>query len=214
MIPLLLGTGFLLLRGKLGNTGLPVVVSIYAPAGSRVAFSLPDGTAGMLNSESTLTYSMPFTDKRDVNLTGEAWFEVAHDSNHPFEVDAGNLNLTVLGTAFNVSAYPDEKYSEVVLENGKVTVNCGLYKEGIVMQPSERFVFENGKGSRSLTDTGKYSAWTEGKLVFRSDPMSEVARRIERWYNVRVELMGQRPGKTTPSAQHSRMIRWKRSLSS
>ena len=189
MIPLLLGTGFLLLRGKLGNTGLPVVVSIYAPAGSRVAFSLPDGTAGMLNSESTLTYSMPFTDKRDVNLTGEAWFEVAHDSNHPFEVDAGNLNLTVLGTAFNVSAYPDEKYSEVVLENGKITVNCGLYKEGIVMQPSERFVFENGKGSRSLTDTGKYSAWTEGKLVFRSDPMSEVARRIERWYNVRVELM-------------------------
>ncbi|MDZ7632961.1 MAG: DUF4974 domain-containing protein [Bacteroidales bacterium] len=189
MIPLLLGTGFLLLRGKVGDAGQPAVASIYAPAGSRVAFSLPDGTAGMLNSASTLTYSMPFTRKRNVTLSGEAWFEVTHDGEHPFVVDAGNLNLTVLGTAFNVSAYPDENYSEVVLENGSLMVNCELYKEGILMEPSERFVLENGIGSRSIGDPGKYSSWKEGKLVFRSDSMSEVARRIERWYNVNVELM-------------------------
>lgn len=189
LIPLLAGTGILLYRGMVQDAGQPSVASIYAPPGSRVAFSLPDGTKGMLNSGSTLEYSLPFSGKRDVTLSGEAWFEVTHDEKHPFSVDAGNLDLTVLGTAFNVSAYPDENYTEVVLENGSILVNSDRYAEGMVMMPSERFVFQDGKASRSLTDPDKYSSWTEGKLVFRSDSMSEVARRIERWYNVNVELM-------------------------
>ena len=188
-IPLLLGTGFLLLKGMAGDAGKEAVASIYAPAGSRVAFSLPDGTEGMLNSGSTLSYSMPFEKKRNVALTGEAWFAVTHDEKHPFSVDAGNLDLTVLGTVFNVNAYPDENYTEVVLETGSILVNCGQYKEGMVMQPSERLVYRNSKITRSNADPSKYSSWTEGKLVFRSDSMSEVARRLERWYNVNVELM-------------------------
>ncbi len=189
LIPLLAGTGILLHRVMMQDAGQPSVASIYAPHGARVAFSLPDGTKGMLNSGSTLEYSLPFSGKRDVTLTGEAWFEVTHDEKHPFSVDAGNLDLTVLGTAFNVSAYPDENYTEVVLENGSILVNSDLYAEGMVMMPSERFVLQDGKASRSLTDPDKYSSWKEGKLVFRSDSMSEVARRIERWYNVNVELV-------------------------
>lgn len=189
LIPLLLGTGFLLLRGMTGDAGKEAVASIFAPAGSRVSFTLPDGTEGMLNSGSTLSYTMPFSTERHVRLTGEAWFEVAHDEKHPFAIDAGDLDLTVLGTAFNVSAYPEEDYVEVVLENGKVLVNCGQYKDGMIMSPSERLVYENGKVTRSRAETAKYSSWTEGKLVFRSDSMSEVARRIERWYNVQVEIM-------------------------
>ncbi len=189
LIPLLLGTGFLLLRGMAGDAGKEAVASIYAPAGSRVTFSLPDGTEGMLNSGSTLSYSMPFESKRNVALTGEAWFEVTPDVKHPFRVEAGNLELTVLGTDFNVNAYPDENYTEVVLETGSVLVNCEQYKEGMVMQPSERLVYRNGRITRTNADPSKYSSWTEGKLVFRSDSMSEVARRLERWYNVNVELM-------------------------
>lgn len=189
LIPLLLGAGFLLLRGVAGDAGKAAVASIYAPAGSRVAFTLPDGTEGMLNSGSTLIYTMPFEKKREVALTGEAWFEVTHDTKHPFRVDAGNLDLTVLGTSFNVNAYPDESYTEVVLETGSVLVNCGQYNDGMVMQPSERLIYREGKIARNNADPSKYSSWTEGKLVFRSDSMSEVARRIERWYNVKVELM-------------------------
>ncbi|MBE0679573.1 MAG: DUF4974 domain-containing protein [Bacteroidales bacterium] len=189
LIPLLAGTGVLLHRGMVRDAGLPSVASIYAPPGSRVAFSLPDGTIGMLNSGSTLEYSLPFSGKRDVTLSGEAWFEVKHDEKHAFSVKAGNLDLTVLGTAFNVSSYPDENYTEVVLERGSILVNCDHYADGMVMMPSERFVFQDGKASRSLTDPDKYSSWTEGNLVFRSDSMSEVARRIERWYNVNVELI-------------------------
>ncbi|MFZ2286264.1 MAG: FecR domain-containing protein [Bacteroidales bacterium] len=189
LIPLLLGTGYLLLRGMAGDAGRPAVASIYAPAGSRVAFSLPDGTEGMLNSGSRLSYTMPFEKKRNVALNGEAWFEVTPDVKHPFRIDAGKLKLTVLGTTFNVNAYPDENYTEVVLETGSILVNCGQYKEGMVMQPSERLIYRSGKITRSNADPSKYSSWTEGKLVFRSDSMSEVARRIERWYNVNVELM-------------------------
>lgn len=189
LIPILAGTGFLLSRDRAVSSITAPKTSIYAPAGSRVSFTLPDGTEGMLNSGSTLTYRMPFITDRSVVLTGEAWFEVSHDEKHPFTVDAGDLDLTVLGTAFNVSAYPDEGYVEVVLESGKVLVNSEQYNEGMVMSPSEKLVYENGRVSRSTTDPSKYSSWTDGKLVFRSDSMSEVARRIERWYNVKVEIM-------------------------
>jgi len=189
LIPLLAGSGFLLLRDRASNIEATAKTSIYAPAGSRVSFALPDGTEGMLNSGSTLAYEMPFITDRTVELTGEAWFEVTHDEKHPFTVDAGDLDLTVLGTSFNVSAYPEEGYVEVVLEKGKILAECGNYKDGMVMRPSEKLVYENGRVTRSTTDPSKYSSWTDGKLVFRSDSMSEVARRIERWYNVRVEIM-------------------------
>lgn len=189
LIPVLAGAGFLLFRDKTGAGDMPASASIHAPAGSRVSFTLPDGSGGMLNSGSTLTYAISFTKNRSVKLDGEAWFNVARDEKHPFTVDAGKLDLTVVGTTFNVSAYPDEEYVEVVLESGKVLVNCGQYREGMVMDPSERLVYENGIVTRSKSDPSKYSSWTKGKLVFRSDSMSEVARRIERWYNVKVLLM-------------------------
>jgi ferric-dicitrate binding protein FerR (iron transport regulator) len=189
LIPILAGAGFLLLRDRTGDTGLTPLTSIYAPAGSRVSFTLPDGTEGMLNSGSTLTYELPFTRDRAVALKGEAWFEVSQDEKHPFTVDAGDIDLTVLGTRFNVSAYPEEDYVEVVLESGKVQVKSDNYAEAMIMSPSEKLVYENGRVTRSTADPSKYSSWTNGKLVFRSDSMSEVARRIERWYNVKVEIM-------------------------
>jgi ferric-dicitrate binding protein FerR (iron transport regulator) len=189
LLPLIIAGGYLLYRSAEINGSPAAITSIYAPQGSRVSFTLPDGTSGMLNSGSTLSYSLPFTTKRDVSLTGEAWFEVKHDEKHPFDVMAGNVNLTVLGTSFNVSAYPEENYIEVVLESGQVMLKSPAFEGDIIMRPSECFLLENGKMSRNITDPSKYSSWTEGKLVFRSDSMSEVARRIERWYNVRVELM-------------------------
>lgn len=189
LIPVLLAGGWLLLKEP--GTNIPGIATskIYAPQGARVSFKLPDGTTGMLNSGSTLEYSMPFETRRDVTLSGEAWFEVMADTEHPFTVEAGDVNLKVIGTAFNVSAYPDENYVEVVLAEGKVLLGCKAFDGEITMKPSERFLLEKGVVSREFTDPSKFSAWTAGKLVFRSDSMSEVARRIERWYNVNVELM-------------------------
>lgn len=189
LIPVLLAGGWLLLRETGKNDQGYSTSSIYAPQGARVSFTLPDGTTGMLNSGSTLKYSIPFGNRRDVTLSGEAWFEVRADEGHPFTVDAADVNLKVVGTSFNVSAYPDENYVEVVLEKGKIVLGCKAFEGEISMKPSERFLLEKGVVSREIADPSKYSAWTAGKLVFRSDSMSEVARRIERWYNVNVELM-------------------------
>jgi transmembrane sensor len=162
--------------------------TIFAPFGSRVSFSLPDGTTGMLNSGSTLCYSLPFTNNRQVKLEGEAWMDVNQDMDHPFEISVGNSTLKVLGTRFNVNAYPEENFVEVVLKQGKLEFQANEDSGKVTILPSERLVFKNGNLIKSPADPSKYAAWTEGKLVFRGDPMVEVARRIERWYNVKVYL--------------------------
>lgn len=162
--------------------------TIYAPLGARVSFNLPDGTFGMLNSGSRITYVMPFKNNRSIDIEGEAWFEVNHDVEHPFKISAGNSTVKVLGTTFNLSAYKSENYIEVVLQKGKVEFRDNKENKITILSPSERLVFKNGQISKSVIDPAKYCAWTEGKLIFRGDPMAEVARRIERWYNVKVEL--------------------------
>jgi transmembrane sensor len=191
LLPLLIAGGLIYsYLGNHGNTTTDRRVSstIYAPLGARVSFNLPDGTTGMLNSGSRLSYSLPFTNDRQVKLEGEAWFEVNHDENHPFKISAGNSTVKVLGTSFNLSAYPAENYVDVVLQQGRVEFQDNKGDEKVTILPSERLVFQNGNISKSVTDPAKYNAWTEGKLVFRGDPMAEVARRIERWYNVKIEL--------------------------
>ncbi|NLN31170.1 MAG: DUF4974 domain-containing protein [Bacteroidales bacterium] len=161
---------------------------IFAPLGSRVSFSLPDGTKGMLNSGSHLDYSSPFSYDRKVKLEGEAWFEVSPDEKHPFEITAGSSVVKVLGTSFNISAYPAENYIEIVLNSGKIEYHSNDSNEDMVLFPSERLIYSEGRTSKSVVDPEKYNAWTEGKLVFRGDPMAEVARRIERWYNVKISI--------------------------
>jgi transmembrane sensor len=168
--------------------GKNAISVIYAPMGSRVSFTLPDGTTGMLNSGSKLRYSLPFSKNRQIELAGEAWFEVKHDEKHPFEISSGKSIIKVLGTIFNLSAYPEENYIELVLKQGKVEFIDSKRKQKVLILPSERLVYQNGETSKSIVDPTKYNAWTEGMLVFRGDPMAEVARRIERWYNVKINI--------------------------
>ncbi|WP_319591009.1 FecR family protein [uncultured Draconibacterium sp.] len=163
--------------------------TIHAPLGSRISFSLPDGTNGWLNSGSSIKYANPFTHNRSVEISGEAWFNIAHDADFPFEVTCGESKVKVLGTKFNFYAYPEEEFVEVVLEEGKVEFSTLGLSSNVQMAPSERLVLNEGTINISTTDVSKYSAWREGKLVFRGDTMHEVARRIGRWYNVDVEVV-------------------------
>jgi transmembrane sensor len=167
----------------------PISSTIHAPLGSRISFELPDGTQGWLNSGSSLEYQLPFSNNRQVAIQGEAWFDVANDASNPFEVTAGNSIVKVLGTKFNLNAYPEENYVEVVLEEGKVEFAVPENSCAVELKPNERLIYNNDSVHIAMTDPSKYSAWVEGKLMFRSDPMPEVARRIERWYNVEVELV-------------------------
>jgi transmembrane sensor len=200
LLPLIVAGGLVI--SHLGKNSTSIIdqttsSTLFAPMGARVSFNLPDGTTGMLNSGSYLTYSMPFTNNRKISLEGEAWFEVKKDPQHPFEISAGSTSVNVLGTSFNMSAYPAENYVEVVLYEGSVEFKDNLSKANVMMNPSERLVYKDGKTTKVIVDPSTYTAWTEGKLVFRGDPMSELTRRIERWYNVKINIANEELEKYT-----------------
>jgi len=167
-----------------------VTNEIVAPIGARVSFSLPDGTRGWLNSGSSLSYKIPFCKDRNVSVKGEAKFDVTYDSNHPFKLFAGVTRIKVLGTKFNVNAYPENHLVEVVLGEGKVEFSVQGISKGVIMKPNDRLVFKNDSISISqVNDPKKYGSWSEGKLIFQGDSMDQVVQRISRWYNVDVVLM-------------------------
>jgi ferric-dicitrate binding protein FerR (iron transport regulator) len=149
LIPLIISWGFLIVeRLKVERTSYlqeeSVSTEIFAPYGSRVSFNLPDGTKGMLNSGSRLSYSLPFKNNRNITLQGEGWFEVAEDKKNPFIINSGTSKVTVLGTMFNMSAYPNEKYVEVVLSEGKIRFSDSNISKEVIMEPSERLICKGG----------------------------------------------------------------------
>ena len=163
---------------------------INAPLGSRVNFYLPDGSNGWLNSGSRLKYPVKFGATREVELSGEAFFDIKKEAGRSFNVKANDLNISVLGTRFNVAAYEDDKKVDVVLESGKVRLNSIGSDTFIEMAPDERVVYDaaNKEVVKSKVHSTKYSSWKEGKLVFRNDPIEEVARIMSRWYNVDIVI--------------------------
>lgn len=165
---------------------------IHAPGWTRINFTLPDGSTGWLQSKSVLRYKVDFEKDRKVELEGEAFFDVKSDSKNPFIVDAGEIAVKVHGTRFNVTSWRDDKNIEVVLEEGKIELVSEDSNSSIFLEPSELAVFDRGVKTivTEVVEANKYLSWTEGKLVFRNDPLDVVERRIERWYNVDVEVTG------------------------
>ena len=165
-------------------------VEIKAPAWTRAHFSLPDGTTGWLNSNSSIKYLGRFNVDRQVSLNGEAYFNVIKDAKRPFKVNADDLNIKVLGTKFSIASYDNENTVEVVLEEGKLMVSDKQRNKSYTMKPNELAVYSKNLNSFSVQDVQarKYLSWTEGKLVFRNDPLEVISRRLERWYNVDIEV--------------------------
>ncbi len=163
-------------------------IEIVSPNGARTHFQLPDGTNGWLNSGSSLKYANNFLSQRRVDLIGEAWFEVTHDDKKPFNVHTKSLDVLDLGTKFNVAAYADENVTEVVLQEGKVNVNGNKGQYSVDLVPDEKFTFDKDlqSGTVQKVNAEQFSAWKDGLLVFRNEPLSEVLKRVGRWYNVEI----------------------------
>jgi len=166
---------------------------ITNPSGVRSEIVLPDGSKVWLNAESTISFKIPFDFKsREVKLTGEAFFEVKKDEQRPFQVESGKVNVTVLGTRFNCKAFPEDTAVEVVLAKGKVRLNTVGSKTGeeFILKPGERAVVKTltNKINISAENIEKYIGWHEGKLIFDECPLSEVARRLERWFGIEVKI--------------------------
>jgi len=161
---------------------------IQCPMGVRTKFQLPDGSTGFLNSGSSLKYPVQFNGERKVELTGEAFFDVIHDAKMPFHVITHNLDIKVLGTAFNVIANEDENTEEIILQNGKVDVSSLNGTLVAVLAPNEKLTLDLEKRTftKNEVEASQYTSWKEGQLVFRNENMQQVARRLSRWYNAEV----------------------------
>jgi len=168
--------------------------TVSTPPGVKSQTQLPDGTKVWLNSDTRLSYPVTFArNRRQVKLEGEAFFEVVKNSRQPFCVDLGKIGIEVTGTAFNAINYIDEKQTEVILTSGKINLldQHGNKRRLVTeMNPGEKAIFRESSGKIAIqrVDTDKYTSWIHGRLVFRDDAMAEVVRRLNRWFNVEIEI--------------------------
>ena len=148
---------------------------------------LPDSSVVWLNSATRLSFDPEFTTHRLVLLSGEAFFEVTPDAQHPFVVKAGNVSTRVFGTAFNISAYPAAGELRVSLKSGKVGVEYQGNQEK-VLRPGELLVYDkqSGDGQTLKQAPGEMDEWTGGRLLFYKTPIREALAQIEARYGVHI----------------------------
>lgn len=171
------------------------VRTITTKAGQRATVQLEDGTRVTLNAESRLKLPPEFgDDSREVNLEGQAFFEVESEDDRPFRVHAGGAVTEVMGTRFNVGAYPDDSAVNVVVTEGIVAVRSESDREENNVMLMEQQLASVSRANSSVVrkevDPSQYVAWTNGRLVFKNAEFPEVARRLHRWYGLKVELIG------------------------
>lgn len=162
------------------------------PRGSRVVnITLADGSQVWLNAGSSLTYPVAFIGKeRKVSITGEAYFEVAHDKRKPFYVSKGEMQVQVLGTHFNVNAYEDEENIKVTLLEGSVNVLPRALAQGTIIKPGEQAIINpaNPEIKRIKVQTEEVMAWKDNRFYFMSADIKTIARQLSTWYDVDVEV--------------------------
>lgn len=163
----------------------------YAALGTREKVKLPDGTEVWLNAGSTLIYPSSFTSKeRDVHLIGEAFFDVQKDSIRPFIVNTHYLKMQVLGTTFNVSAYPDESQVETTLETGSLKVNVLDDSTSYYLSPDNQLVYTPSTHiiEQRKVRASDFSDWRMGGLFFDNTPFEDVLRILERTYGIQIHI--------------------------
>ena len=159
--------------------------TVYVPERGEYQVELSDGTRIWVNSASEISFPSYFAGNvREVTLAGEAYFEVARDSRRPFYVNIGDARVRVLGTAFNVSAYRDERTTEVALLNGKVSFDATDGKH--VLSPGEIAALDKAQGITEVRegDVASIIAWKEGRFYFEDMRMEDLALKLSRWYGV------------------------------
>ena len=157
------------------------------PRGGEFCLTLSDGTRVWLNSETSIQYPVAFGAKeRRVFVQGEAYFEVAKDANKPFTVQFMSSSVTVLGTSFNIRAYPEEKRSQTTLAEGSVRI----YSPGssMLLKPGEQAEVSalSGEMVKQEVEVKNFTSWKDGRFVFEQQPLEYIMRPLERWYDIRV----------------------------
>lgn len=164
---------------------MPEWHTLQVPRGGEYKIVLDDGTEIWLNSASELKYPAHFVgNERRVCLVGEAYFQVARNEAAPFIVETRDLDVKVLGTSFNVSAYEDEENSHATLVEGRVEVNDKINGEKVTLTPGEQALLQGKEMVVREVNTKLYSMWRLDRFTFASEDMEGVIRKLSRWYNV------------------------------
>lgn len=159
--------------------------TLRIPKGGEYKIVLDDGTEIWLNSASELKYPAHFVgNERRVQLTGEAYFQVARNEAAPFIVETRDMDVKVLGTSFNVSVYEDEESCHATLVEGRVEVNDKVNGEKVVLTPGKQALLRGGEMTVREVNTKLYTLWRLDRFTFASEDMEGVIRKLSRWYNV------------------------------
>lgn len=174
------------LAQKIEKEKKPVYNKVETPRGGEYALLLSDGTKVHLNAMSSLRFPVTF-DKgaREVELVGEAFFEVSK-TGQPFLVNMNGMQVEVLGTTFNISAYPNEEY-QTTLVNGSVKVNAET-GESCILQPSQQASLTPGSNSIQVrtVDAEFYTSWVKGRIHFKDQRLEDIMKILSRWYDMEV----------------------------
>jgi ferric-dicitrate binding protein FerR (iron transport regulator) len=163
--------------------------TIYVPKGGEYELSLTDGSKVFLNSETQLVFPSRFEGgARQIELTGEAYFEIKKDVK-PFIVKTNGLQIEVLGTSFNVNAYPDNAFVNATLVEGCIDVHVADHPEVFRIKPENSFSINKSSNEISIrkVNTEIYTAWVKGEFIFRNQPLSDILTQLARWYDFEIE---------------------------
>ncbi len=165
-----------------------VMVEKVVPRGQKLTVTLDDGSTVILNSESKIRYSKDFANKREVFLEGEAFFEVTKNPDKPFNIQSGDVTTTVLGTSFNIKAYPNEDVVQVVVASGNVKVNYLSKVDNEKYLGSDEMVHiekKSGEIKKEKVNLKEYISWKSNVIYFKDADFKEISSVLEKWYNVK-----------------------------
>lgn len=168
----------------------PVYTEIFVPKGERSTVILPDGSTVQLNSDSHLKYTAAMSSgKRQINLEGEGYFQVRHDESRPFVVETPSVKIEVLGTSFNVSSYPNDSLTTTYLQSGKVKIT-DQKGDGIQLSPAEAYVFNRitQESQKIKIQDKRFTDWTQGILTVNGETIGELAKKLERRFNITINF--------------------------
>ncbi|MBX3255310.1 MAG: FecR domain-containing protein [Chitinophagaceae bacterium] len=177
-----------------GVATAPNLVTVHTSTGESKVVKLPDGTKIWMNPSSSLEYPMVFSNQeREVRLSGEAFFEVAHNPHKPFIIHSGALQTKVLGTSFNIQAYDSQENIAVTVVTGRVKVSNDKRVDSIELLPNQRVVFDK-KTDKLIKENTSDGAAPDilkrkvGTFVYRDEPLQKLAKDIEAYFGVKIRL--------------------------
>lgn len=187
--------GHIVYNASEGKNTVPVINTVSTPRGGEYVLTLSDGTKVWLNAASSIVYPASFTGKtRDVKVDGEVYFEVAHDPEHPFRVNANDQTVEVLGTHFNINSYTDEPSLKTTLFEGQVKIIKS--NQTVILKPGEQVINDRNSVSLMLkkeADLQQVLAWKNGRFFFNYTDAGSVLRQIARWYDIEIKFKGKIP---------------------